>query len=72
MSIYLVIGSVTKALKGTEALYKSGINAVMTKPPKSPNLEGCTYSIKISPKDEKKSMEILKTANINVKSVFRE
>ena len=64
MGKHFVVGSITNALKGRDALSKSGIHSYIERTPRGLASCGCGYSIYV-PGDFKSAEEILKSVGLD-------
>lgn len=67
--IYIIVESVTFAMKSEKILRKKSIFPLITKTPSHLNIHGCSYSIVINKNDLDNTKEILMQNNIPIKDI---
>ncbi len=66
---YIVVGSVTYALKGKNHLAKQGIYAQVAKTPKEYNKRGCSYSVMVYREDLQIAQKLLADIHIGIQDI---
>lgn len=67
--IYIVVGSITNAMRGNELLLGYGINSTIKRNQSFNKTMGCGYSLEVK-KNGKKAVELLRQHNIRVRDVI--
>ncbi len=68
---YVIFSSVTIATGVKKLLEKRGITAILLHTPKALQLNGCSYSLRIKPKDYNAVLSAAKTARADILGVFK-
>lgn len=67
--IYIVVGSITNAMRGNEILLGYGIRSVIKRNQSFNKTMGCGYSLEVK-EDGDKAVELLRQYNIRVRDVI--
>ena len=68
--IYIVVGSITRAMHGNELLQQKGIKSTIKRNLSYSETAGCGYSLEIDAKYQDLALDVLKEGNVKVKDVI--